>query len=170
MIAKAKIAALLALLSLLGCGLWWAGAALYAAGQKDVRVRWDADVVARGEATRRAEEAARVREQTMAASFARRDKEKHDAQIKLVADYAAVVASLLSRPDRPGPDAGAAGAGRAVGCTGAELYRPDGEFLAREAARAEGVRLQLKSCQGKYDEVRKAVNGWSPSASIRSAD
>ncbi len=39
----------------------------------------------------------------------------------------------------------------ALACTGAGLYRPDGEFLAREAARADSIRRQLAVCQAAFD-------------------
>jgi hypothetical protein len=43
----------------------------------------------------------------------------------------------------------------ATGCTGKELYRPDGEFLAREAARADELRFLLKQCRDQYEALTK---------------
>lgn len=160
--SRIRMAAIAMLLGLAGYILWWVGSSLYAAGQQATQSEWDADVIIRNRAALRAHDQAREREQELQRIMAHKDKEKRDAETKLVADYAAVIASLLSRPERAGPGEGAASAGGGVGCTGAELYRQDAEFLAGEAARAERVRLQLDACQFKYDEVRKAVNGWSP--------
>lgn len=39
-------------------------------------------------------------------------------------------------------------------CTGAQLYREDGEFLAREAARAERILTERNFYYEKYEEVR----------------
>jgi hypothetical protein len=45
----------------------------------------------------------------------------------------------------------------AAGCTGKELYRPDGEFLAGEAARADETRVLLKQCREQYETVIKMM-------------
>ena len=37
-----------------------------------------------------------------------------------------------------------------AGCTGAQLFRDDAEFLAREAERADTLRLLLKECRSAY--------------------
>ena len=42
-----------------------------------------------------------------------------------------------------------------AGATGQELSRPDAEFLTREAARADRIRLGLKTCYKYADEVIK---------------
>lgn len=162
---RPRIALALGLLALLGYSLWWAGSALYAAGERNVQVKWDADTIERNEATIAAAADAREREQVLRDRITRNNQERRNAETKLVADYAAVIASLLHRPDRPSE--GAASPGAPAGCTGAGLYRPDGEFLAGEAARADRLRLALRSCEDDYDEVKKAVNGWSPPNGVR---
>ena len=40
-------------------------------------------------------------------------------------------------------------------CTGRELSREDGEFLAREAARADEARTLLKQCYDQYNALRQ---------------
>ncbi len=42
-----------------------------------------------------------------------------------------------------------------VGATGAGLSMPDADFLAREAARANGLRSRLAQCQRDLDEVSR---------------
>jgi len=61
--------------------------------------------------------------------------------------------SLRHRPERPAamPDTTRSGC---EGATGAELSRPDAEFLSREAARADDQRAGLAAC---YDHVDRAV-------------
>lgn len=57
-------------------------------------------------------------------------------------------AATTGVPANPGPGSAPAG------CTGAQLYREDGEFLVRESARAEIVRKALKSCYAAVDRAR----------------
>ena len=50
----------------------------------------------------------------------------------------------------------------ASGCTGAELYRSDGEFLVRESARADAIRIELQACYAAYERARGVVNAVGP--------
>lgn len=65
----------------------------------------------------------------------------------------ALIVSLSARPDRvsdtPRPDC--------AGATGAELSRRDGEFLAREATRANECRAALTACYADYDRARQTI-------------
>lgn len=100
--------------------------------------------------------AARTREQGLQAA-ADKLRETKDAEIRTVnARLAATLAELRSRPSRPAPDATGQGSEAqppASGGTGAQLYREDAEFLAREAARADEIRAALQQCTALYDEV-----------------
>jgi len=40
-------------------------------------------------------------------------------------------------------------------CDGSKLFREDGIFLAREAARADELRLLLKQCRDQYETLSK---------------
>ena len=60
----------------------------------------------------------------------------------------------LPAPASPGP--------AASGCTGAELYRSDGEFLVRESARADAIRIELQACYAAYERARGVVNAVGP--------
>jgi len=108
-----------------------------------------------------AQQEARAKEQSMqaAADALRRTK---DEQIKsLNTRVTTLTAQLRDRPERPAvgsitPDARLGLV--AKGCTGAELYRPDGEFLVREAARADAIREGYKQCAQQYETVRKYLN------------
>ena len=78
-----------------------------------------------------------------------------DAQIAILSNQRdAALASLRARPARP--SAPASDGQTATGCTGSQLYRDDGEFLVREAARADEIRIALKVCYAEYDAARKA--------------
>lgn len=39
-------------------------------------------------------------------------------------------------------------------CNGSQLYAEDSEFLAREAARADKIRIALDSCYKQYDSIK----------------
>jgi len=72
--------------------------------------------------------------------------------------------SLRNRPTRTSTDGvpSAAPTGPGVSGTGAGLYREDGEFLTRESARAEKLRINLVDCQAKYNAAAKALNDVTP--------
>lgn len=74
----------------------------------------------------------------------------------------ALIVSLSSRSDRPVSDTPRPDC---AGATGAELSRRDGEFLAREATRANEHRAALASCYADYDRARKAVIDYNKSVS-----
>lgn len=80
-----------------------------------------------------------------------------------------VVGQLSSRDRRPSGDSAhtdpraPAGSPPRFG-TGAELYREDSEFLAREAARADQIRLALATCTTQYNAVRAALAASAPAA------
>lgn len=79
-----------------------------------------------------------------------------DDEIKDIAhERDAALAELRNRPRRPAPGtAEASGNGQtASGCTGSQLYREDAELALREAARADTIRVALKSCYAQYDMI-----------------
>jgi hypothetical protein len=81
-----------------------------------------------------------------------------DSEIRrLNRNLADALSSLQNRPQRgsgitPNPSLGLS----AQGCSGAELFREDSEFLAREAARADIIREYYKQCSKQYEEVRRS--------------
>lgn len=85
------------------------------------------------------------------------EKEKNEEINKLNASVASLNDRLRNRPSREtivyrdAPRIEQA-------CTGAELYREDGEFLAGEAARAERVRIERDYYYSQYEQARKKLN------------
>ena len=63
--------------------------------------------------------------------------------------------SLRNRPDRPATGMPEAARADCEGGTGAELFRADAEFLAREAARADEQRAGLDACYRHVDTAMK---------------
>ena len=127
-------------------------------GAARVQAQWDAaqahaDKAALDEMIR-----AQQREQALQAQIDQTKRVHREQVNRIHRDHAAIVDSLRYRTDRPAdggsvPGAATAGAELANGCTGAELYRPDGEFLAGEAARADRLRLALAACQRAYESL-----------------
>lgn len=93
-------------------------------------------------------------------------KEKADALDELDRTARALSERMRRRPERPAGGArlpAPASAGSAAGgCTGAELYRSDGEFLVRESARADTIRIELQACYAAYERARAVVNAPPP--------
>ncbi len=87
-------------------------------------------------------------------------QKERDDEIKDIAhERDAALAELRNRPRRPAPGtAEATGNGQAAsGCTGAQLYGNDAEFLIREAVDADKLRVGLKACYAQYDMVAGGV-------------
>jgi hypothetical protein len=80
-------------------------------------------------------------------------RDEKDAKINLInSQLNTVLVSLHNRPSRPETITSDSPSSQA--CTGRELYREDGEFLAREAARAERVLAERDYYYQQYEEVR----------------
>ena len=128
----------------------------YLSGKAQVQLEWDADSAKRIAAALEQEQAARAKEQELQAN-ADKQRKVRDAQINtLNRSLADAIDRLRSRPERPSVASVPAtpASGPVGGCTGANLYRPDGEFLAREAARADRYRLAYASCAAAYEAAR----------------
>ena len=83
--------------------------------------------------------------ETSKAYLARIDQQRRNLDLALD--------GLRARPERPAADAKPAPADCPCG-TGAGLCRPDAEFLAREAARANDIRAGLDACYQVIDGTR----------------
>lgn len=134
-----------------------------AAGRSEVRALWAQQRAA--DAALLAQLTSRAREREQALQFTA-DKLRQEKTLEirhLSAARDAALRELRHRNERPtdGGHAAAtpnpAGAGPAASCTGLELYRPDAEFLVREAARADEVRASLIECRAAYDAARSAL-------------
>jgi hypothetical protein len=77
----------------------------------------------------------------------RKDK---DAQIKVINNQLVdAVSELRKRPSRT------AETSNGKSCNGTSLFAEDAEFLVREAARADEMRVSLAACYKQYDSVSK---------------
>ena len=76
----------------------------------------------------------------------RKDK---DAQIKAInTQLVDAISELRKRPSRTEQTT------NGKGCNGASLYAEDSEFLVREAARADEIRVALQACYKQYESVK----------------
>jgi hypothetical protein len=132
----------------------------YKVGQAGIRADWQAEKLDTAKQTLRLLESNAATNAALQAGADTLRRTKNAQITRLSADLAAALAGLQNRPDRP--SAGSVptdtGTGANTGCTGAQLYRPDAEFLVRESARAQRLLTDLAQCQAAYDQARKAVN------------
>lgn len=154
------IAALL-LAAILAAAGWAIHANGLAAGQAEIQAQWDQQRIAAAAATVQAALQAREREQALqfTADKIRQETTREIRHLSAARD--AALRELRNRDERPAghaqlaADDQAAGAGPGASCTGAQLYRPDAEFLVWEAARADEVRVHLSECRAAYDAARE---------------
>jgi hypothetical protein len=72
-----------------------------------------------------------------------------DAQIKAInTQLVDAVSELRKRPSRTTETS------NGKGCNGASLYAEDSEFLVREAARADEIRVALEACYKQYESIK----------------
>ena len=142
-----------------------AGAGYYQgneAGQAKVQQAWDKERAAQEAEYAAAQAAAREKEQALQANANQLRQEKDREIRNLNARATALANSMRDRSERPTTETSAVSdtadaRPAAAGCTGKELYRPDGEFLTREAARGDETRLLLKQCREQYETVIKML-------------
>lgn len=142
-------------------GLCWYGYNLvYDRGAASVQVKWDkerSDIQAQ---SAKVAADALATTKTLAATI-ETQRSNSNAQITaLNTSLAGAIAGLRDRPSRdsPGSVSGDSATGAGASGTGAGLYREDGEFLAREAARAKRLAIRLAQCQAQYNAARAALN------------
>lgn len=149
------LAALLAMVGIAG-GSYFEGRI---DGKTAVQAQWNAEKA--DQETRLAETvgAYREHEQKLAQQVNDINQEKNRAVNDLeqrVAVLSSRVRQFAERPDVPAAtEAAADGKNRPVHC-GPVIYRPDAEFLGREAERAEKLRFSLLACQRQYDAAAQA--------------
>lgn len=150
-------------LSLVTLGILWA---TYSTGDKHgaqrVQTQWDAQTIERQQAMKQETERREQAETQLQAEADKRIQEKEIEITRLNANIDRLLDQLRKRPQRPS-DAGVPQVtgteSIGPGCSGRELYREDGEFLAREAARADKLRLGLLECRGAYQAAQDTLAG-----------
>ena len=86
------------------------------------------------------------------------ERKKNDAKQAIIDRNAALIRSLQHRTTREdSKEANSSAPEAGSSCTGAELHREDGEFLAREASRAEAVVVERNYYYNEYESLRKTL-------------
>ena len=139
-------------------GGYWRG---NEAGQAFVQQQWDQEKAKQLAEYAENQRIAREKEQAMQLAADNIRKEKDNEIRNLNARATALTNSLRDRPSRSTAETSSvpsttSNGSTATGCTGKELYRPDGEFLAREASRGDELRILLKQCYKQYQEVSQS--------------
>lgn len=155
------LAIIVLLLSLAGYKLYHNG---YEAGKAEVQAKWDAQKLIDASTVITVIETERLKQKQLQTNL---DLQRVDYEKSVKASnakYASLVNSLRERAERPtssASDQGKAGGATTAtngSCTGLQLYRQDGEFLAGFARDSETVRLDLLSCVQQYNLVRTSIN------------
>jgi hypothetical protein len=102
----------------------------------------------------RDEETKALRTSNQLQASADNERQKKDEKIDAITrERDAALVRLRNRPTRP--TTATKDTPSVQACTGRELYREDGEFLTREAARAESILAERDYYYQQYEEVRK---------------
>ena len=127
-------------------------------GRAEIQQAWDQEKAKLAEEYAKAQAAAREKEQQLQAQADQLREETNAKTQELAVRAASLADSVRKRPERTAQASAVSGTAGAVcpacNCTGAELHRPDAEFLVREAARADELRLALDACVRQYETLR----------------
>jgi hypothetical protein len=144
-------------------GLWKVRHSGVVAGRAEIQTEWNADKAAVAE-TNRLLIADNSRKTAQLQTNSDRERgvlhaRLHSASLELDES----LRRLRERPSRPAESSDGvppvAGPGLdAPGCTGAGLFAQDGEFLAREASRANALRTRLAYCEDRYRAAQTLIN------------
>ncbi|HEU0145212.1 MAG TPA: hypothetical protein VFQ47_10540 [Nitrososphaera sp.] len=105
----------------------------------------------------------RKKEQEIEIQFKKRDALK-DGQLKtLNTQLATALSELHKRPSRASTPNPTQVTSVTASCTGTQLFKEDGQFLAREAARGDKVIIERDYYYQQYEEARKMLNEYSNS-------
>jgi hypothetical protein len=158
----AKVAAGVVLTLALLAGVWKIHHEGVRAGRTEIQSLWNADKAQIAEQNKtKLKEANNV----TAALQKKLDTERGvlNARIHSIdLERSELLQRLRNRPTRTDQSSNSsapiADAGKsAPSCTGAELYREDGEFLVREASRAEVLRAAIKTCESAYSNAQELI-------------
>lgn len=152
----------IAVVAALGFAGWYGYNWVFERGEDSVQRKWDSVEKERAEAVAKATTDALNATKDLQAN-AEKERGVKDAQIAaLNRTNASLLVELSKRPSRPsgsGLSGDASNGAASKGCTGAGLYKEDGEVLARLARDADQLRISLKACYANYEAARAAING-----------
>jgi hypothetical protein len=131
-------------------------------GGKRIQVKWDEQKALASLQHIRELEQSQANQQRLQANVNQITEKYHVETNRLNLLAADLRDQLRTRPARPTQSSAlpntASPEPAAEGCTGAQLYRPDAEFLVREAARADQLRESVRECREAYQLFSKPTN------------
>jgi hypothetical protein len=131
-------------------------------GKLEVQTLWDAEKIAVQQAHLVEVEKARQKEQELQLFIDKQRLEYKNEIGRINHRHSVLVDSLRNRPDRPDGSSlsqdSTTESTTAGWCSGAQLYRPDGEFLIGEAARADQLRTALQACLYERNQIESLLN------------
>ncbi len=122
-------------------------------GRAEVQLKWDATEGRRKDAAIAAADANAKETLRRLDRAADAERKRNESQKAADARIAGLLGELRNRSDRPAGGRPASNTTTGPACTGAELYRSDGEFLARESARAQRILAEREYCHDRYDSL-----------------
>lgn len=132
----------------------------YFAGRRDgrelVQAQWNAEKADQQRQLAETTAAYRSREQQLAQQVADITEEKNHAVNDLEQRVAVLSDRVRQFAERPAVSTTTKTATDGKNRCGAVIYRPDAEFLAKEAERADKLRLSLLACQQQYEAAQQA--------------
>jgi len=144
--------------AVLGVGLYFAGVR---AGARETALTYDLKLAQQATTHIQQQSVVTAQNTILQDRLAHLAEEQTYAQVQSDRVVGDLLRSLQARSARPpaAPDTGSSSlpSGGPRYATGAELYREDSEFLVREAARADQIRLALHTCTQQYRAVEAAV-------------
>jgi hypothetical protein len=150
----------LAVAGILIAAAWYGYNWVYDRGASSVQVQWDKEKLKQAEQSAKVSADALATTKVLAATIDQQRTQTNAQIANLNSSLSSAIAGLRDRPARnsDGSVSRNPATGAAIGATGADLLRQDSEFLTREAARADKLRLQLAQCQAQYNAVRDKIN------------
>lgn len=133
----------------------------YDKGVETTKISYEAQIMAQNEVLNLKKKST---EKNLEIEFAKRQGEANEKIRNLNTTVSNLIAGLQSRPTRKDTsdiDSVTNAKTSPTGATGAELYRGDAEFLTRQSARAEEIRLGLIQCYVDYDAVKQSIESFT---------
>jgi hypothetical protein len=149
----------LAIAAIIAGACWYGYNVVYDRGAQSVQAKWDKEKNEIQTQSAKVAADALATTKTLATTIEAQRTDTNAQIATLNATVARAVSGLSNRParDSAGSVPRDPATGAAVGATGANLLRQDSEFLVRESARADKLRLQLAQCQAAYNAAREAL-------------
>lgn len=138
---------------------WYGYDWVYDRGANSVQVKWDAEKLDQAQQSAKIASDALATTKSLQNSADEERKAKNAQIASLNTKLGVAIAGLRDRPSRPSSGDLPKSTGTGTVCTGAGLYRDDGEFLVRLASRAKALDIKLASCEADYARVAAQING-----------